>query len=109
MAPAHPSQEALKPGQRRSDFEITEAEIVVVTINRLPNRVRIERMSVMNEIDDHPADLATISGRNVIAIDGPAGSGKTTIASLLAEYLGAIYLDTGVLYRAATLLSHRLG
>jgi cytidylate kinase len=45
----------------------------------------------------------------VIAIDGPAGSGKTTIASLLADYLGAIYLDTGMLYRAATILAHRQG
>jgi cytidylate kinase len=41
----------------------------------------------------------------VIAIDGPAASGKTTIASLLADYLGAVYLDTGLLYRAATLLA----
>jgi cytidylate kinase len=38
----------------------------------------------------------------VICIDGPAASGKTTIAKILAERLGYFYLDTGVLYRAVT-------
>jgi cytidylate kinase len=38
-----------------------------------------------------------------ITIDGPAGSGKTTMAKLLAERLGYIYLDTGAMYRAITL------
>ena len=35
-----------------------------------------------------------------IAIDGPAGAGKSTIAKLLAEKLGYIYVDTGAMYRA---------
>lgn len=39
----------------------------------------------------------------VIAIDGPSGAGKGTIARLLAERLGFQYLDTGALYRAAAL------
>ncbi len=38
----------------------------------------------------------------VICIDGPAASGKTTIAKILADRLGYFYLDTGVLYRAVT-------
>lgn len=38
----------------------------------------------------------------VIAIDGPAGSGKTTLASLLAKTLDYLYLDTGEMYRALT-------
>jgi len=38
-----------------------------------------------------------------IAIDGPAGSGKSTIARILAEHLGITYLDTGAMYRAVTL------
>lgn len=38
-----------------------------------------------------------------IAIDGPAGSGKSTTARLVAEKLGYIYIDTGAMYRAVTL------
>ncbi len=37
---------------------------------------------------------------SVIAIDGPAGSGKTTVACALADRLGLEYLDTGAMYRA---------
>ncbi len=40
---------------------------------------------------------------DVIAIDGPAGSGKSTTAKLVAQKLGFIYLDTGAMYRALTL------
>jgi cytidylate kinase len=39
---------------------------------------------------------------SIIAIDGPAASGKSTIGALLAEQLGYIYFDTGVMYRAVT-------
>jgi cytidylate kinase len=39
----------------------------------------------------------------VIAIDGPAGSGKSTTAKLLAQRLNFLYLDTGAMYRAITL------
>jgi len=42
-----------------------------------------------------------------IAIDGPAGSGKTTVARRLAERLSALYLDTGAMYRALAVLSLR--
>lgn len=38
----------------------------------------------------------------IIAIDGPAGSGKSTVARLLAKRLGFTYLDTGAMYRALT-------
>ena len=40
-----------------------------------------------------------------IAIDGPAASGKTTVARLLARRLGLVFLDTGAMYRAVALLA----
>jgi len=45
----------------------------------------------------------------VITIDGPAASGKSTVARLLAERLGASFLDTGAMYRAVTLAAIRAG
>ncbi len=39
----------------------------------------------------------------IIAIDGPAGSGKSTVAKRVAERLGLLYVDTGAMYRAITL------
>jgi CMP/dCMP kinase len=48
-----------------------------------------------------PLDI--LSKRNiVIAIDGPAGSGKSTTARLVAERLGLLHIDTGAMYRAVT-------
>jgi len=45
----------------------------------------------------------------IITIDGPAASGKSTVASLLARKLGASFLDTGAMYRAVTLAAMRAG
>ncbi len=45
----------------------------------------------------------------VIAIDGPAASGKTTTAKLVAERLGYLHIDTGAMYRAVTLKVLRFG
>jgi cytidylate kinase len=39
----------------------------------------------------------------IIAIDGPAGAGKSTVAKILAKELGFLYVDTGAMYRALTL------
>ena len=44
---------------------------------------------------------------NIIAIDGPAGAGKSTIAKALAARLGMQYLDTGAMYRAVTVAAMR--
>jgi cytidylate kinase len=44
-----------------------------------------------------------------VAIDGPAGAGKSTVAKLAAKKLGYLYLDTGAMYRAATVLALRKG
>ena len=40
-----------------------------------------------------------------IAIDGPASSGKSTVAKIIAKDLGYTYLDTGAMYRAATYIA----
>jgi cytidylate kinase len=45
----------------------------------------------------------------IVAIDGPAGAGKSTVARLLAERLGFRYLDTGAMYRALTWLALERG
>jgi CMP/dCMP kinase len=45
----------------------------------------------------------------VIAIDGPAGTGKSTVARAVAERLGFTYLDTGAMYRTVALAATRLG
>src|SRR5690606_2876159 len=61
--------------------------------------------------------LGSASGRGgrvpgsmrVIAIDGPAGSGKSTVAKALASHLGIPYLDTGAMYRAVAFAALRRG
>jgi len=45
----------------------------------------------------------------IVAIDGPAGAGKSTVARQVASYLGLLYLDTGAMYRALTWLVLQLG
>ncbi|MFL6144504.1 MAG: (d)CMP kinase [Labedaea sp.] len=47
--------------------------------------------------------------RGVVALDGPSGTGKSTVARRLAGRLGASYLDTGAMYRAVTLAVLRAG
>lgn len=44
-----------------------------------------------------------------IAIDGPAGAGKSTVARVVANELGYVYVDTGAMYRAVTLKAIRAG
>ena len=44
-----------------------------------------------------------------VAIDGPAGAGKSTVAKAAAKELGILYLDTGAMYRAVALKAIRLG
>jgi cytidylate kinase len=47
--------------------------------------------------------------REVVAIDGPAGAGKSTVAKAVAKELGFTYLDTGAMYRCIALLATRNG
>ena len=48
-------------------------------------------------------------GHFIVAIDGPAGSGKSTVSKLIAAKLGLLYIDTGAMYRALTLKAVRQG
>jgi cytidylate kinase len=52
-------------------------------------------------------DLSDAGRRLTIAIDGPAGVGKSAVSARIAEQLGYVYLDTGALYRAVTLAAIR--
>ncbi len=52
---------------------------------------------------------AATGHQRVIAIDGPAAAGKSTVARLLADRLGALLFDTGALYRAVALAALRTG
>jgi len=85
----------LKPGQYR---QLKRQEVYALT--------RASRGSErdLDQTDAPPSDEQE-SGRMVVAIDGPAAAGKTTVGTLLAERLGAAFLDTGVLYRALALLA----
>ncbi len=47
--------------------------------------------------------MPSSGGHFIVAIDGPAGSGKSTVSKLIAEKLGLLYIDTGAMYRALTL------
>jgi CMP/dCMP kinase len=50
-----------------------------------------------------------LTKRITVAIDGPAGAGKSTIARRIAEKLGYLYIDTGAMYRAVALWALRRG
>ena len=58
--------------------------------------------------DPNP-DAASAPRLRVIAIDGPAGAGKSTVARALAGRLGLDYLDTGAMYRAVAFAARRRG
>src|SRR5215210_6405392 len=59
----------------------------------------------------HPAERALPRSLSamVVAIDGPAGAGKSTVARALARELGFTYLDSGAMYRAVGLMTLRNG
>ncbi|MEB3145906.1 MAG: bifunctional pantoate--beta-alanine ligase/(d)CMP kinase [Cylindrospermopsis raciborskii 1523720] len=55
------------------------------------------------------SDVKTTPRQPIIAIDGPAGAGKSTVARQVATQLGLVYLDTGAMYRAITWLVLQTG
>src|SRR6185503_16581222 len=65
-----------------------------------------ERRSILPRF---PRPPGACEPKMIVAIDGPAGAGKSTVARNLAERLGFRYLDTGAMYRALTWLAMREG
>jgi len=60
-------------------------------------------VGTVGETEPAPAAVPDGAFTGVVAMDGPSGTGKSTVARRLADRLGARYLDTGAMYRAATL------
>jgi cytidylate kinase len=60
---------------------------------------------------EDPENLIMADRKNgiIITIDGPSGAGKSTVAQIVAEKLGLLYIDTGAMYRAVALLVKRSG
>src|ERR1700735_349133 len=64
----------------------------------------------MNSVADlTPLENTPRARRPIIAIDGPAGAGKSTVARHLARYFGLLNLETGAMYRAFALKALRIG
>lgn len=53
--------------------------------------------------------MTGVSRTDIITIDGPAGSGKSTVAAVIAKDINYLYFDTGVMYRAVTLYAIQEG
>jgi cytidylate kinase len=60
---------------------------------------------VVSKSATSPTDVAPV----IVAIDGPAGAGKSTVGRAVAARLGLLYLDTGAMYRAVTFAALRRG
>lgn len=67
-----------------------------------PNPTPSPAVDGVVDVTGTPTDVAPVaSGRLVVAVDGPSGSGKSSVSKQVARSLGAVYLDTGAMYRAA--------
>lgn len=66
---------------------------------------------VLDQVSDEELRRVPVAGvlRGVVAMDGPSGTGKSTVSRKLATKLGAGYLDTGAMYRMVTLAVLRAG
>ena len=74
-----------------------DVEALVMSLGRIFKRVTLTWLFGMSQ------------QRIVVAIDGPAGAGKSTIARSVAARLGFVYIDTGAMYRAVALWALRAG
>lgn len=78
---------------------------------RSPNCILRIALVLTPPLRGHKAlrSVAAVIQKVVVAIDGPAGAGKSTVARRVAEELGYVLVDTGALYRAVALEAYRRG
>ena len=123
----HRAEQAFHQGTRNSQelIAIVKEELSTVSTVR-PQYVELvhpETMEPLAEVEERGLvaiaahlgstrliDNVVLSARKpIIAIDGPAGAGKSTVARRVAANLGLLYLDTGAMYRAVTWLVQQSG
>lgn len=80
---------------------------VVATVAADPRIRGVADHAIPTNADRRGGEMTAHDHRLVIAIDGPAAAGKTTVARMLADQLNILLFDTGALYRAITLAALR--
>src|SRR5436189_5048009 len=89
---------------RPSSSESRTAGLCACTSSSEMSQLRIIPLLVAGTVGAN-----SILSRMVIAIDGPAGAGKSTVARAVARALGITYLDSGAMYRCVALAALRAG
>ena len=112
--------QAFVEGETKAEALIKIAQDHLATVNE----VRVQYVELVDPLTLEPLEQVTNKGllaiaaylgntrlidniilrQPIIAIDGPAGAGKSTVTRRVAEQLGLLYLDTGAMYRAVTWL-----
>lgn len=96
------------PNGRRSTISAAVTKITSEISGLSPGKAAMSMALPHGRSEARPTGTGR-SRRLLIAVDGPAAAGKTTVARELAARAGAIFLDTGLLYRAITVLALREG
>ncbi len=116
------AQQLFRSGERKSSTLIEAVKAELRTVPAIaPEYIELvnpETMETLNDVQEtgllavaarlgstRLIDNILLSTRQpIVAIDGPAGAGKSTVARQVAQTLGLLYLDTGAMYRALTWL-----
>ncbi len=114
------AQQAFDQGERQSRVLIGQVEATLKQVNEIhPQYVELVHPDTLQPLEEVETvgllaiaaylgktrlidNLLLRSRQPIIAIDGPAGAGKSTVARLVAAQLGLLYLDSGAMYRAVT-------
>ena len=108
------AQHLSKNGRDAADLVVAPVaprdRLAVRSTEIAPTRVQPnDEIRTSSRNSDRRGSMIQDQHNRVIAIDGPAAAGKTTVARSLANRVGAIFLDTGLLYRAVTFEALRRG